>query len=97
MTETTGPPLGMSEGAEYGERAVTLSAGDTLLLYTDGLSESGPSRRELLGTEGLMRLLAGLEAAMGTQAEADALFRDISAYTNGLFRDDVALLLLRRE
>jgi len=97
VTETTGPPLGMSEGAEYGERAVTLSAGDTLLLYTDGLSESGPSRRELLGTEGLMRLLAGLEAAMGTQAEADALFRDISAYTNGLFRDDVALLLLRRE
>ncbi|MBV9848354.1 MAG: SpoIIE family protein phosphatase, partial [Armatimonadetes bacterium] len=47
--ETTGPPLGLAEGAEYGEGAVTLSPGDALLLYTDGLSEAGPSRRELLG------------------------------------------------
>lgn len=97
VTETTGPPLGVAEGAEYGERAVTLSPGDALLLYTDGLSESGPSRRELLGTEGLMWLLAELESGMGAQAEADALFRDVSTYTNGVFRDDVALLLLCRE
>ena len=51
--DATGPPLGIAENADYEEGTVTLAEGDTLLLYTDGLSEAGPSRLELLGTEGL--------------------------------------------
>jgi sigma-B regulation protein RsbU (phosphoserine phosphatase) len=96
-TETTGPPLGVAEGAEYDEKTVTLSSGDTFLLYTDGISEAGPSRHDLLGTKGLARLLAGLDAGAEVQAQADALFVAVSVYTNGVFRDDVAFLLLRRE
>jgi PAS domain S-box-containing protein len=95
--ETTGPPLGVAEGTEYAELSITLSSGDAMLLYTDGISECGPSRREMLGTQGLMRLLAGLEADAGAQVAADALLRDVSAFTNGVFRDDVAVLFLRRE
>lgn len=96
--ETTGPPLGLSEGAEYGERMVSLSARDVLLLYTDGLSESGPSRRELLGTEGLARLLASLPLATGGQStdvqeQTEALVRQVRVSAGGAFRDDVAVLL----
>ena len=94
--ETTGPPLGVAENADYRESSVTLSSGDTLLLYTDGISEAGPSRRELLGTGGLMGLLAALPRGLEAQAEAEALVAGVSAYTDGVFRDDVAVLLARR-
>jgi len=93
---TTGPPLGVAENAGYGELSVTLSSGDALLLYTDGLSEAGPSRREMLGTEGLIRLFGALPVGLDTTMEVQALMNDVSAFTNGDFRDDVAVLLARR-
>jgi len=94
--ETTGPPLGVAENAEYGQSSLVLSSDDCLLLYTDGISEAGPSRRELLGTEGLIRLIRALYVGKDAQAEAEALVAEVSAYTNGVFRDDVAVLLARR-
>lgn len=93
---TTGLPLGVAENVEYGEKTVTLSAGDLLVLYTDGISECGPSRREMLGTEGLKRLLGSLPVSGDAQAEVEALVAEVSAFTNGLFRDDVAILLAHR-
>jgi PAS domain S-box-containing protein len=94
--ETTGPPLGVAENAAYGEESFILSSGDALLLYTDGVSESGPSRREMLGTEGLRRLFGALPTDLEAQAESEALVERVSAHTNGVFRDDVAMLLMRR-
>ncbi len=94
--ETTGPPLGVAESARYEEKAVTLSSGDTLLLYTDGLSEAGPSRRDLLGTGGLTRLFGALPAGPEVQTQAEALVAEVAAFSEGVFHDDVAVLLLRR-
>ena len=94
--ETTGPPLGVDQNAVYGEGRILLAAGDALLLYTDGLSEAGPSRLELLGTAGLTRLLASLPDGADLQAQAETLVAEVSAYTDGVFRDDVAVLLVRR-
>jgi serine phosphatase RsbU (regulator of sigma subunit)/anti-sigma regulatory factor (Ser/Thr protein kinase) len=39
LAETGGPPIGTVGGKTYEEEAVTLGAGETLLLYTDGLIE----------------------------------------------------------
>jgi len=97
QTETTGPPLGVAENAEYGEKTVTLSSGDALLLYTDGLSEAGPNRREMLGTDGLMRFLASSPVDLDAQAGTETLVAQVSEATDGIFRDDVAVLLMRRE
>ena len=94
--EPTGPPLGVDQNAAYGEAKVTLASGDALLLYTDGLPESGPSRRELLGTSGLIRLLESLPDGTDVQAGAEALVAGVSAYAGGVFRDDVAVLLAQR-
>ncbi len=38
--EATGPPLGLFADAEYESRTAVLSRGDTLLLFTDGLTDS---------------------------------------------------------
>lgn len=95
--ETTGPPLGVAENAKYSELNFTLSSGDALLLYTDGISEAGLSRRAMLGTEGLMRFLGALPGQLAVQAATDALVAEVSAFAGGAFRDDVAVLLVRRE
>lgn len=99
--ESAGLPLGVSEIAKYDEGTVHLSAGDALLLYTDGLSEAGPNRLALLGTEGLARLLASLPPSAGGQAadvqeQAEELVRQAQSYAGGAFRDDVALLFALR-
>ena len=94
--ETTGPPLGVDQNAFYSENTLTLRSGDLLLLYTDGLSEAGPNRREMLGTSGLSRLLAALPEDASAQSQAEILVRQVGDYSGGLFRDDIAVLTLRR-
>ena len=95
--EPTGLPLGVAESASYGEAEITLSPGDTLLLYTDGLSESGPSRLEMLGTEGLTRLVATLPEGEDVDAAARRIVAEANTNASGVFRDDVCVLLARRQ
>lgn len=94
--ETTSPPLGISDAGVFVEAVTTLHEGDVLFLYTDGLSEAGPTRRLLLGTKGLKRLLA----THGSETDLDALAKQLvkasATFAEGTFRDDVCLLLTRR-
>ena len=53
----TGPILGGFAGAEYTEETVRLESGDVLALYTDGLTEAGPTRTDLLTGDGVAALL----------------------------------------
>ena len=94
--EPTGPPLGIWENAAYTEGRVLLSPGDALLLHTDGLSEAGPTRLDLLGTEGLIRALRAHAGEPDAQAAAARIVAEADAYAQGVFRDDVCALLLRR-
>ena len=94
--DSTGPPLGVAETAVYTEARFTLSSGDTLFLYTDGLSEAGPNRRNLLGTDGLTTLLCTHAARPELQDAAAEIVADAGAYAEGRFHDDICALLLRR-
>ncbi len=86
-----GAPLGVNDPAHYEDVEAELAAGDTLLLYTDGLVER---RGEMIDT-GLERLSRSLAAAPRELEElcahvlADAEDRSRS-------RDDTALLAVRR-
>ncbi|BDI30574.1 hypothetical protein CCAX7_60080 [Capsulimonas corticalis] len=95
--ETSTPPLGVTANAHYSDCVITLASGDALLLYTDGVSEAGPSRRDLLGTDGLIRLLDALRTDTNAQQQAETIVAEASAYANGAFSDDVAVLLARRQ
>ena len=85
--------LGVVDPVSIEEAEIEIAAGETLLLYTDGVIEAGrPSR--LLGEQGLLELCGtapGLSlAAFLENIEAAALAR-----TEGQLRDDIALLALR--
>ena len=53
----TGPVLGVIKSAVYTERKVTLSPRDVLVLFTDGITECGVDREEMLGIDGVETLL----------------------------------------
>ncbi|MBF9068774.1 SpoIIE family protein phosphatase [Streptacidiphilus sp. NEAU-YB345] len=92
-----GPPLGVDPAAEYPLAEHRLGVGEGLLLYTDGLIED----REESYDESVDRLLAALAeggrppARTGWESLADRLVRPRD--TAATQRDDLALLLLRRD
>lgn len=94
--KTTGPPIGASEQARMERAEAHLEMGDTLLLYTDGLSESGPNRQDLLGTEGLAGLLTRVPGDIPPNLAAVWLVNQAGMTNGGTFRDDVCVLLARR-
>ncbi|MBC7807096.1 MAG: SpoIIE family protein phosphatase [Akkermansiaceae bacterium] len=93
----TGPVLGAFVGAEFGEQTITLSAGDILALFTDGLTEAGPNRKDMLDIKGVASLFA--EAASDQEATAASvaarLIAEVDAFARGGVRDDVCLLVAR--
>jgi serine phosphatase RsbU (regulator of sigma subunit)/CHASE3 domain sensor protein/putative methionine-R-sulfoxide reductase with GAF domain len=86
-----GTLLGVVEDPELGDATVELDVGDTLLLYTDGLTEAGaPSR--LLTTEDVARLLASVRGETASQT-AEGCLREALAASGGAIRDDTAVLV----
>lgn len=53
----TGFPLGMVEDADFEEISARFDVGDGLLLFTDGAVEVHDAQGQLLGVEGLVRIL----------------------------------------
>ena len=79
--------LGMQQATERGDHELTLPAGSTLVLYTDGLIE----RKQQDIDEGIDRLIAAVASLHGAGPDrlCDALLEQLGAST-----DDVALLVL---
>ena len=95
--KATGPVLGIMPGAPYpsGE-SVTLEPGDTLLFYTDGITEAAQPGGDMFGFRRLRTELVQ-HASAGPQAVLDGI-RDAAIEWSGqaTFDDDLTLLALQR-
>ncbi len=89
----TGPILGAIGGASYTEQTVTLRAGDVLALYTDGLTEAGPTRTALLTGDGVADLLRQQVGIRDAQQIVARLMDGVDAYAGRGVRDDQCLLV----
>ncbi|MEA2442499.1 MAG: phosphoserine phosphatase RsbU/P, partial [Thermoleophilaceae bacterium] len=67
-----------------------LLPGDTVLLYTDGVTEAGAAGEEI-GEDGLRELLAGMRG-MTPDAIVDAVEQAAVTAQDGKPRDDIALV-----
>ncbi len=88
-----GTMLGVYEDPKLHDVEVLLGSGDTLVLYTDGVTEArGPE-----GFFGERRLEAFLASHAGRPADelAERLAADLLAFQEGLPRDDIAILILQ--
>ncbi|MDE3161463.1 MAG: SpoIIE family protein phosphatase [Acidobacteriota bacterium] len=95
-----GLPLGLAiapePGARYRAEQVVLDEGDTLVLYTDGLTEAANSREEEYGSERLIRVLARGASHPPRELIAECL-TDLSSFLAGAsLSDDLTMLALAR-
>jgi len=99
VVEQPAPPLGLGELAAtpYTPSVFPFSAGDTLLLYTDGAIEARGPRRDFYP---LTERLPAAVRACGPAAAPEELLRrvweDLVEFVSAPPDDDIALLALRR-
>jgi sigma-B regulation protein RsbU (phosphoserine phosphatase) len=88
-------PLGMFQIADYEQLDVELDPGDCLVSYTDALMESCDADGEMLGEEGLLRIV-NLLGDVPAEKLIPSLLRDIGErFPQNLAADDVTLLVVR--
>jgi sigma-B regulation protein RsbU (phosphoserine phosphatase) len=87
-----GPLLGVRHDPVFEDERLSLGPGDTLVMYTDGITES----RGAAGYYGEDRLQASLVRAGGpARAVVEAVVADVVTFSDGAPRDDIAVLALR--
>jgi hypothetical protein len=93
--EVYGLPLGLQPDAGYVEVGVSLAPGDTVLLYTDGVTEAVSSSRELFGFERLAALVQreGRRTAEALVERTLAVARAFSGQAGQA--DDVTVMVLK--
>ena len=88
-----GMVLGVFPENAYEQAEVSVTAGDRLVFYTDGITEARNTEGDEYGEE---RLLAATIAVRAESADAikAALLDDVNAFTGGLFEDDATLIVV---
>jgi sigma-B regulation protein RsbU (phosphoserine phosphatase) len=95
--EATGLPLGIFADGEYQSRKVSLANGESLVLYTDGLSESFNSSRQQYGVQRLTNVLKQ-QPMLAPKELLAAMLEDVKTFRSGAPKtDDLSIMVLRRE
>ena len=93
--EDGGPVVGLLEFAPYGQETLKLQPGDTVVVFSDGVSEAMNAEGDELGDD---RLLAAIQAAPSTTAEdlVAHIFAAVSEFTHGTAQgDDITAMVIR--
>ena len=96
MLRRTGIPLGVYEDETWPQGTVQLIPGDTLVLYTDGITEAQDRQEKFFGKE---RLLEVAQANLGRSAQEiqDALLTAVDKFVgNAPQFDDITLMVVVR-
>ena len=88
-------PLGVIGGFAYQEQAAKLEIGDTLFLYTDGLTEAENARHEQFGEERMGELLAA-HGEQSPQELIETMHQAVAKFVgNAEQSDDLTLFAIR--
>ena len=88
-------PLGVLDEASYTQTILKLSPRDLVLLFSDAFVESVDGNGDLLGADGLLALIRGLESVQ-PELVIPALIDAIRAQNpNNLLDDDATVVLIR--
>jgi len=94
--ESTGLPLGVLGSAEYKVKRVQLSRSDSLLLYTDGLTEARDKADTEYGAERLASLVKERHVLLPREL-IDVCLGDLRTFLAGLPKtDDLTIMVVRR-
>ena len=94
--DSTGVPLGMFCGARFPVHRLTLAPGDTVFLYTDGLTEALNRAGQEYGLERI-RALAARHVGKAPDGLISECLADLVSFGEGVKQtDDLTLLVVRR-
>ena len=88
----TGMPLGLMPGMSYEEKEAWIAPGESLLLYSDGVTEAHSAEREMYGTPRLGAFVAGGDELIA------GLLASLAGFTGEGWEqeDDITLVTIRR-
>jgi phosphoserine phosphatase RsbU/P len=93
--DATGLPVGVFSEQQYSTQTVRLRPGDSLLLYTDGLSEARDHDGAEYGVERLATLMSATRASSPV-AMISACLEDLKIFTGGARKaDDLTIMAVR--
>jgi serine phosphatase RsbU (regulator of sigma subunit) len=94
--QATGMPLGLMPVGGYGAVEIMLAAGDTVVLYTDGITEANNPEDEEFGEQRLEAVCVG-NRQLPLRELAAALDRELEAFAQGVpYADDRTMVILRK-
>ena len=93
---TGGTALGIIPGIDYREETVKLEAGDTVILYTDGITEAFNGAGELFGLDRLCEIFRNKQASSAEET-SEMVFDAVNEFAGEEPQsDDQACLVFRR-
>lgn len=95
VLEAKGAPLGVSNALNIEENSTSLSTGDTVVLYTDGVVKSLNEKREEFDKKGLMALIENNQDSHA-QDLIQKIKEEVLLFTGNTSRsDDITLIALK--
>lgn len=90
-----GPVAGIMPGESYGQGVITLSAGDTLLVFTDGVTEAVNVQDQLYGDERLLEVVRQCPDS-GAQTVVDCVNASVEDFATGAEQaDDITMIAVQ--
>jgi len=91
--------FGLMEDVPYREQTLTLNPGDSIYLYTDGVTEALNPAQELFGDDRLYEILNRHRAQAGEpETFVQAIYREVQAFADGEPQaDDITMLYVTRK
>jgi sigma-B regulation protein RsbU (phosphoserine phosphatase) len=95
IEEPGGPVIGLLPGLEYQTGSIEIAPGESLVLYTDGVTEAQNGDQKFFGERRLRELLASASGASPRETVA-SLLTAVSEYTAGAAQsDDITVVVLK--
>jgi serine phosphatase RsbU (regulator of sigma subunit) len=98
--QDSGIPLGIMAGFEYTSVTMKLEPGDTILLYTDGVTDAMAPSGEMFGTEGIHQAIRPGDSATELdhpKLVGERILQSVKKHANGRAQnDDIALVCFGR-
>jgi len=93
--EAGGPVVGLLEFAPFDQEQIQLDPGDTIIVFSDGVSEAMNAAGDEYGDAKLQELCVA-DAGAGPQAMIDKVIASVRLFTKGAAQsDDITVMVIR--
>jgi phosphoserine phosphatase RsbU/P len=94
--DPTATPIGAFRLWSCIERGISLCSGDTLLIYSDGVTEAEAPSGEEFGEERLVRCLRN-SGGMSASALVHCIVENVTQFSHGSRYDDVTVVAIKAQ